>query len=187
MKLNPLEILKIYSRNSWKLSLEEIAEDLTEISQIKKCSFCGCFADTLKEFSSIAEQNGKIELSEKAGILRSHVIKNKKYDCLGCDPCYPADISNLLFEMDNSPKEKKEKSSCGCSSECAAEDSAMWPVEKGEYLVGNKKSSIAITTLTDTGLPREIYAKLKKRIAIVGYCETENIGIEKIIKNIITN
>lgn len=187
MKLNPLEILKIYSRNSWKLSLEEIAEDLTEISQIKKCSFCGCFADTLKEFSSIAEQNGKIELSEKAGILRSHVIENKKYDCLGCNPCYPADISNLLFEMDNSPKEKEEKSSCGCSSECPAEDSAMWTVEKGEYLVGNKKSSIAINTLTDTGLPREIYAKLKKRIAIVGYCETENIGIEKIIKNIITN
>ena len=187
MKRNPLEILKIYNRNNGDLSLEDIAEDLTEISQIKKCSFCGCFADTLKEFSSIAEQNGKIELSEKAEILRSDVIKNKKYDCLGCNPCYPADISNLLFEMDNAPKEKEEKSSCGCSSECAAEDSAAWPVEKGEFFVGDKNSSIAICTLTDTLLPQKIFDKLKEKIAIVGYCETENIGIEKIIKNIIAN
>ncbi|VAX29441.1 hypothetical protein MNBD_IGNAVI01-167 [hydrothermal vent metagenome] len=187
MKRNPLEILKIYNQNSGNLSLEEIAEDLTRISQIKKCSFCGCFADTLKEFAEITKENGKPGLSERANVLRNEVLKNKKYDCIGCNPCYPADISNLLFEMDNAPKEKEEKSSCGCSSECAAEDSVEWPVEKGEYLVGNKKSSVAITTLTDTILPQEIFDKLKERIAIVGYCETENIGIEKIIKNIITN
>lgn len=99
MKRNLLEILKINNPRGVNLSLEEIAEALNRFSQITKRSLCGCFADTLKEFSSIAEQNGKIELSEKAGILRSDVHKNKKYDCLGCNPCYPADISNLLFEI----------------------------------------------------------------------------------------
>ncbi len=187
MKQNPLEILKIYDNDNGNLSFEEIAEDLNRISQIKKCSFCGCFADTLKEFSSIAEKNGKLKLSEQANILRENVIKNKKYDCLGCNPCYPADISNLLFEMDDAPQEKTEKTSCGCSTECSTKEETEWPVEKGEYFVGNKKSSIAICTLTDTHLPQEIFSKLKEQISIVGYCETENLGIEKIIKNIIAN
>jgi len=187
MKQNPLGILKIYNSGNEKLSLEEIAEDLEQIAQIKKCSFCGCFADTLKEFSSISEENEKIELAEKTNILNGEVVKNKKYDCIGCNPCYPADISNLLFELNDISPEKKVNSSCGCSSECSAEESAKWPIEMGDYFIGNKKSSIAICTLTDTILPKTIIDELKEQVAIAGFCETENIGIEKIVKNIITN
>ena len=186
MKQNPLGILKIYNSGNGKLSPEEIAEDLEQIARIKKCSFCGCFADTLKEFSSIAEKNEKIRLAERANVLNEEVLKNKKYDCLGCNPCYPADISNLLFEMYNVSAEKVE-ASCGRSSECSDEESAKWPVEKGEFFVGNKNSSVSICTLTDTLLPKIIIYELKKQIAIAGFCETENIGIEKIVKNIITN
>ena len=187
MKRNPLGILKIYNSGNGKLSLVEIAEDLEQIAQIKKCSFCGCFADTLKEFSSIAEKNGKTGLAGRANILNEEVVKNKKYDCIGCNPCYPADISNLLFELNDVSSEKKVNSPCGCSSECSDKESAQWPVEKGEYFIGNEKSSIAICTLTDTILPKTIIDELKKQVAIAGFCETENIGIEKIVKNIITN
>ena len=187
MKQNPLGILKIYNSGNGKLSLEKIAEDLEQISQIKKCSLCGCFADTLKEFSSIAEENEKIELAERVKVLNEEVLRNKKYDCIGCNPCYPAGISNLLFDMYDVSAEKKEEASCGCSSDCSTEDSSNWPVEKGEYFIGNEKSTIAICTLASTGLPQKIIDETKDQIAIAGFCETENIGVEKIVKNIITN
>lgn len=187
MKQDPLEILKIYNSVNGKLSLEEIAEDLEQIAQIKKCSFCGCFADTLKEFTEITEANGNPGFSTHANVLRNDVLKNKKYDCIGCSPCYPADISNLLFDIYDVSAETKEEASCGCSSDCSTEDSTKWPVEKGEFFVGNKNSSVAVCTLTTTDLPKNIFNELKEKIALTGYCETENIGIEKIVKNIITN
>lgn len=57
-----------------------------------------------------------------------------------------------------------------------------WPVETGRYVVGDKQSCIAVCTLSslDIELPMD-------SIAIAGKCVTENIGMEKIIKNIISN
>jgi len=53
--------------------------------------------------------------------------------------------------------------------------------------VGDGDSSVAVCTLADTELPERIHSERSQDIAIVGYCETENIGIEKVIKNIISN
>ena len=57
-----------------------------------------------------------------------------------------------------------------------------WPVGSGRYQVGDKNSCVAVCTLSslDIELPMD-------NIAIAGKCVTENIGMEKIIKNIITN
>lgn len=187
MKPNPLEILKIYNSENRKLSLQEISEDLEKIAQIKKCSFCGCNADTLKEFASIAHKQEAADLAERAITLHNEINQKKRYECIGCNPCYPADISNLLFEMDDDPSaDRKQAASCG-SSCCSTDELNRWPVEKGEYLVGDETSPIAVCTIANTKLPEQIHAKMGDKIAIAGFCETENIGIEKIIKNIISN
>jgi len=61
--------------------------------------------------------------------------------------------------------------------------SSNWPPEEGRYTVGNPKSPIAICTeATVAGINFN-----KKLVAIWGKCVTENVGIEKIVKNIITN
>lgn len=188
MKPNSSEILKIYKPGNDKLSLEEIFEDLEQISKIKKCSFCGCNASTLQEFEMVAIQHGKPELTGKAKILREVVTKNKRYECINCNTCYPADIANSLFELEDSQTgEVKFLNSYNCSSNYATEKSNTWPVEKGEYFIGNEKSTVAVCTLASTVLPKLIYSEMRKKIAIVGYCETENIGVEKVVKNIITN
>ena len=189
MKQNPLEILKIYQPNSNRLSLKEIFEDLTRISEIKKCSFCGCNAGTLKEFAELAQAVGENELAAKAGELQIKINGQKKYDCLGCNPCYPADISNLLFEIsDNQGDENKEEpcssESCSCNT---PKPKNKWPVEKGSFFIGNEKATVAIDTLSNTKLPGQLIESLKDKIAIAGYCETENIGVEKVVKNIISN
>jgi len=63
-----------------------------------------------------------------------------------------------------------------------------WPVEQGEYIIGNQASPVAISTLGNDELPEIISKELGiDNFAIVGKTHTENIGIEKIIKNTITN
>jgi tetrahydromethanopterin S-methyltransferase subunit A len=57
-----------------------------------------------------------------------------------------------------------------------------WPVLEGRYKVGNRESPIAICTMAtvDMEFPMD-------KIAIAGKCVTENMGIEKIVKNTISN
>ncbi|MBZ9572207.1 tetrahydromethanopterin S-methyltransferase subunit A [Patescibacteria group bacterium] len=58
-----------------------------------------------------------------------------------------------------------------------------WPPVGGRYKNGNKKSPVAVcTNATVEGIELDM-----EKIAICGKCVTENIGIEKIIQNIISN
>lgn len=61
-----------------------------------------------------------------------------------------------------------------------------WPPFAGRYYVGNKKSPVAVCTLASIDLLERMKDRLDN-IAIVGKLVTENIGIERIIQNTITN
>ena len=56
-----------------------------------------------------------------------------------------------------------------------------WPAVEGRYEIGNLESPIAVCTNASI---EKIKLDMEK-VAIIGKCVTENIGIEKIIKNII--
>jgi len=62
-------------------------------------------------------------------------------------------------------------------------DLKNWPPVEGRYEVGNKIMPVAICTNASVD---EIKVDLSK-VAIIGKCVTENIGIEKIIQNIVSN
>lgn len=61
---------------------------------------------------------------------------------------------------------------------------AGWPVVKGEYEAGDPESAVAVTTCGShlKGAPQ-----LAAGAAITGPHKTENLGIEKIVANIISN
>ena len=61
----------------------------------------------------------------------------------------------------------------------------QWPVVSGRYYVGNKDSPVAVCTLGSVDLLTEIGPH--EEIAIIGKTFTENLGIEKMIRNIVTN
>lgn len=61
-----------------------------------------------------------------------------------------------------------------------------WPVQPGDYKVLNPSASIAIILLADPGSIDSTLYSLDK-VAIVGPLATENIGIEYVIKNLISN
>ena len=56
-----------------------------------------------------------------------------------------------------------------------------WPVITGDYIVGDPESPVAVATLAS-----HIEAELSGA-AIAGPCKTENLGIEKVVANVISN
>jgi len=55
-----------------------------------------------------------------------------------------------------------------------------WPPIKGEYVVGEPTSGVAVCTLASRLPP-------STRAALWGGCMTENLGVEKVVLNIISN
>jgi tetrahydromethanopterin S-methyltransferase subunit A len=62
-----------------------------------------------------------------------------------------------------------------------------WPPHPGDYLLGEPDGTVAICTLSNRDLPVRLIAAAEPAIAIAGRCDTENIGIEKIVLNLVTN
>ncbi len=54
-----------------------------------------------------------------------------------------------------------------------------WPPVRGDYQVGNANAGVAVVTLASPVFP--------KGAAICGQCKTENLGVEKIVANVISN
>jgi tetrahydromethanopterin S-methyltransferase subunit A len=62
-----------------------------------------------------------------------------------------------------------------------------WPFIPGKYFIHDQQAPVAVTTLGSVDLAREVSECAPSGLCIVGKVETENIGIEKIIKNILSN
>ncbi|MEI6102513.1 MAG: tetrahydromethanopterin S-methyltransferase subunit A [Methanothrix sp.] len=54
-----------------------------------------------------------------------------------------------------------------------------WPPVRGDYQVGSPNAGVAVVTLASSLFP--------KGAAIFGPCKTENLGVEKIVANVISN
>ncbi|WP_232085539.1 DUF4346 domain-containing protein [Conexivisphaera calida] len=63
-----------------------------------------------------------------------------------------------------------------------------WPVEPGDYVIGDPSSSIAISTLSDEEFLKQLASRLaRNKYAILGVTRTRNIGVEKLVRNIAAN
>jgi tetrahydromethanopterin S-methyltransferase subunit A len=62
-----------------------------------------------------------------------------------------------------------------------------WPFLPGKYFVLDPEAPVAVTTLGSVALSLQVAEAAPKGLCIVGKLETENIGIEKIVKNILSN
>jgi tetrahydromethanopterin S-methyltransferase subunit A len=121
------------------------------------------------------------------------------YDCFGCKKCWGADA---IIELANHFDEV-ELDTCG-SGDADAEGGiqsavsslnryarsssiAAWPPHPGDYVLGNPEGTVAICTLSNRDLPVSLIAAGEPAMAIAGRCDTENIGIEKIVLNLLAN
>jgi tetrahydromethanopterin S-methyltransferase subunit A len=65
------------------------------------------------------------------------------------------------------------------------EASARWPIVSGRYVVGNPDRSVAVCTLASSDLVDQIGRR--EEVAIVGRLYTLNLGLEKLVWNVVAN
>ena len=110
------------------------------------------------------------------------VLKPRKYDCLGCDVCFPAVAANAFAEAfpDAMPD------GALCPTEVPTERSG-WPPLPGEYSVLRYGAPVAVCTLNNEELAKALAQRAPEGLAIVGTMRTENLGIERVIRNVLAN
>ncbi len=108
-------------------------------------------------------------------------IKPVEYPCFECKYCIPAEAMSILTL-------KFPAIASATLSSCEFQASKnSWPSVAGEYTVLNKSAPVAVSTLASVGLEEKLTKLRPTGLCIVGKTETENIGIDKIVKNVITN
>lgn len=123
----------------------------------------------------------KSELQPILSKARS-VFVRKEYDCLGCAVCYPAIAANAFVDafphagagLDLCPTEEPEERN-------------GWPPLPGDYSVIRYGAPVAVCALNSEALVRTLSEGKPEGVAIVGTMHTENLGIERVIKNVLAN
>lgn len=147
---------------------------------LEKCQKCGCMTDLVDSLLK-DERTELTKFRENAKQWKSK-LKTIEYSCLGCKYCYPAVASNILFQEFGDIGSKQAVCSTTNQSEIRQ------PVV-GEYfaLCNGRDCSVSVSTLSSVELAEKIATLRPEPLCIVGKTETENIGIDKIIKNIIAD
>ena len=159
--------------------LHVIQEQLREAIRAPKCHGCGCLHKTVEALADTETGRGEL-----AGILNEakSVFVPQGYDCLGCPICYPAIAANAFAEvypdaaagLDLCPTEEPN-------------ERAGWPLLPGDYYVLRYQAPVAVCTLNSSELAGEIRDISPAGLSIVGTMHTENLGIERVIRNVNSN
>lgn len=160
-------------------ALRIIAEQIEEAIRAPKCHKCGCLQQTVE-----ALERTEIGQGEHAPLLAKArgVFASKQYDCLGCAVCYPAIAANAFAEA--YPEAGANLHLCPTE---APEERAGWPPMPGDYTVVRYGAPVAVCALNSDALATKLADKRPEGLAIVGAMRTENLGIERIITNVVAN
>lgn len=165
--------------------ISHIQSELQEGMSLAKCRKCGCMKGTLEDLGTTLSANPTDTTSDLLKDTQRWLnqMEPVQYPCIGCAHCFPAVATNLLHQAF---PESGQSHSSGCGFE--VRENTLFPVV-GEYfaLCHGEDCPIAVSTLASVGLAEQL-ANLKPReLCVVGKTETENIGVDKVIKNIVSN
>src|SRR6516162_2465056 len=178
---------------------ERAASALHEIERgmaLRKCRKCGCMKEALDAASRTFRNAEDPEIRELLPKIEGHQnsMAAIAYDCIGCKKCWGADaIIQLAISFEEvapgechggkplPPKREHVPSATSSQQGCS------WPPHPGEYIVGNPTASVAICTLSSRELPPKLIAAVGSDLAIAGRCDIENIGVEKVVLNLLAN
>jgi tetrahydromethanopterin S-methyltransferase subunit A len=159
-------------------ALEVVKEQLRAAIAAGKCHACGCLHGTVAALE--ASEVGRGELAGLIAEARA-VAKPTEYDCLGCPVCYPALASNAVSAFSEVADHV-----VACPTDIRA-DRRGWPPLPGAYHVVRYRAPVAVCTLNADDLARRLAGDAPEGVAIVGTLHTENLGIERIIRNVLAN
>lgn len=163
-------------------TLQSVRKEVEAGIALPKCQKCGCMREALDQLAALLPTIDPAETDALAASVTewSKQMQPVKYDCLGCAYCYAAVAQNAFAAAFPSVSQAPR----ACDFQVTP---GSWPSVVGEYLVIDRTAPVAITTLGSIALAEELADRKPKGLAIVGKTETENIGIDKVVKNIVTN
>lgn len=166
-----------------KKSIQKIKLEIQNGMKITKCKKCSCMKEALENLLRFLPS---VEIKESKNLIQDvntwlKGMQPIKYTCLGCKHCFAAVAINVLTS-----EFPEWTSSLSCEIETKKN---KWPFVPGEYFAFCEGDTcpVAVSTLASPQLAKSLADKRPKELCIVGKTETENIGIDKIIKNTITN
>ena len=172
-----------------------VMEPIDQGMALEKCHKCGCMlaALTMAEHAFSTSESP----ATKALVKPIHDYKAQMepiaYDCLGCKVCLGAEATRMIAETFGDSVSECGTSTCaplppkGATICSITPAKTSWPPYPGDYVVGDPSGSIAVCTLASHDLPNSLMASGEPGIAISGKCDTENIGVEKVVLNILAN
>ncbi|GJL52955.1 MAG: hypothetical protein NPIRA02_00870 [Nitrospirales bacterium] len=168
------------ARETQEKVLGEITAQLHEATQAEKCWPCGCLHQSLQTIEQAVPSDQRSPELISALTAAAASLLPVKYECLGCQVCYPALAVNALSQMSG------DKSLDVCPTD-AVEVRAGWPPLPGNYTVLRYHAPVAVCTLTDDALSSTLSSQAGPAMAIIGTLHTENLGIERLIQNVLAN
>ncbi len=160
-------------------ALGVVRKELAEAVRARKCHGCGCLHKTVEALSKT--EAGRSELAPALAEARAIFIP-KEYDCLGCSVCYPAIAANAFAEAFPGEGESLDL----CPTDTPGERRG-WPPLPGGYHVVRYRAPVAVSTLNSAELAARLARRAPEGIAIIGTLHTENLGIERVIRNVLAN
>lgn len=159
--------------------LQVIKDQVREAIHASKCHPCGCFQNTVEALAGTAAGRG--ELTDVLSEAKA-VFARKEYDCLGCPVCYPANATNAFAEMHPAVAAGLDL----CPTE-EPDERTGWPLLPGGYYTVRYQAPVAVCTLNSSELAADIRNISPVGLSIVGTMHTENLGIERVIRNMNAN
>lgn len=162
-------------------AIQEAVDQLHEASTAKKCWPCGCLHHGLASIEKAFPEGSRPAILDAAIRAARERLVEVRYDCLGCEICFPAVAINALNQ---SAGAQEIVEACPTAP---AEAREGWPPLPGSYTVLRYRAPVAVCTLTDERLAGALAEQADAAMGIVGTLQTENLGIERLILNVLAN
>lgn len=151
---------------------------LLQAAQAAKCAACGCAHETSAALAALPA-DAQPPLRDAARRLAASLTA-QRYACLGCPVCWPAEALSALQAAGLVPE------GAACPAEPALPRPG-WPPLAGDYTVLRYAAPVAVCALGDGDLAAAVAAQVGPQVAITGTLTTENLGIDRLVCNTITN
>jgi tetrahydromethanopterin S-methyltransferase subunit A len=180
-----LKFSPIIGHNTFTMEspFKEVHSEIQRGMRLSKCRKCGCMHGTLK---NLKEALPTLKMKDADKLLKAvnkwiGELEPQEYACFKCKYCIPPEAMSILTSRFPSLASSTLTS---CEFDVCSDS---WPPVKGEYTIINRNAPVAVSTLASTGLEDALAGLRPRGLCLVGKTETENIGIDKLVKNVITN
>ncbi len=164
-------------------TFKKVHSEIQRGMKLARCRKCGCMKGTLENLKASLPL---LKIKDSKELLQNvnewyEQLTPLEYPCFGCKYCIPPEAMTMLTA-------KYPVLTSATLSTCEIQiNEDSWPPVEAEYTILNSSAPVAVSTLSSVKLEEKIAKLNPEGLCIVAKTETENIGIDKIVKNVISN